>query len=64
MNWRIQTLFEKWMEPMEALAWKLTNRPYDYGKIWYASDTELKQISITYLLAAKEIFRPIKLQHQ
>ncbi len=36
MNWRVSTLFEKWMEPLEALAWKVQGRRYDSDRIWYA----------------------------
>lgn len=36
MNWRVSTLFEKWMEPLEALAWKIQGRRYDSDRVWYA----------------------------
>ena len=34
-NWRCQTLLEKWVEPLSALAWKLGGT-YDNDLIWYA----------------------------
>ncbi|KAL6061745.1 Mannosylglycerate hydrolase [Balamuthia mandrillaris] len=36
MNWMLQTYLERWVEPLEALAWRMEGRKYDRDTIWYA----------------------------
>jgi len=36
MNWAVSTLFEKWMEPLEVLAWKVHGRKHDSDRLRYA----------------------------
>lgn len=35
-NFKLQSLLEKWVEPMEAYGWALGGRKYDADRIWHA----------------------------
>jgi hypothetical protein len=46
MNWRVSTLFEKWMEPLEALAWNIQGRRYDSDRLWCVQDASVHLILV------------------
>ncbi|MDW8026201.1 MAG: glycoside hydrolase family 38 C-terminal domain-containing protein [Armatimonadota bacterium] len=41
-NWRVQTLLERYTEPLCAIAWLVCNQPYPSWHIWYAWRTLMK----------------------